>query len=35
MLLTTDQQALAEGLSDREKLSSQHIAESPQVCIGA
>lgn len=35
ILLTTDQQALAEDLSDREALSTQHIAKNPQVCKGA
>lgn len=35
LLLTTDQQALAEDLSDREALSTQHIAKNPQVCDGA
>lgn len=35
LLLTTDQQALAEDLSDREALNAQHIAKNPQVCKGA
>lgn len=33
--LTTNQQVLVDGLPDRETLISQHIAENPQVCIGA
>lgn len=34
ILLTADQQGLAEDLSDREALSAQHIAKNPQVCKG-